>query len=221
MDVLSSQIDASKKLVEELIELLHIPSDNRYQKFFHSSDYSLFVEYSGTGSHLPNFRVHLTKKSKLHNGSGKAGPIEDTLMGFQKDVTDGSISCGGHGDMAEVVKGLEELHSLYTKVINPLKDIVRELLPKTEYVRYSISLDVADAMVTVTSSEDKYSIDIYRGCISPAPTNVNIRVLFDKDFNIVSGTRVNGPMDRVHFTMEFVHKDVLAHKFKFIKEILE
>lgn len=219
MAELSEQIQTSKNLVEQLIELLHVPSDHRYQKFTHSRDYSLFVEYSGTGVNFPGFRVSLTRKCKSVTGQGKGRPIEDTLMGFQKDVTDGSMSCGGHGDMAEVVKGLEEIHSLHTKVLAPIKELIQTFMPVGDHEGAYLSLDVLDVMLVIEgSSQAGYSLMAYRGTISPHPSNVSVMVRFDKDQQVKAPIRCEGELEKVYRTMEFVLGEVRKGAYRIIKQ---
>ena len=218
MAELLESIDKAKAIAAELIELLHIPSDTRYEKFFHSRNYTLRYEYSGTGVKHQDVQLRLTKKPKTSNPPPREGAYAASMMGVTKSFTDGSFTFAGHGDVDEVVTALEELRDLYTKVVGPIKEIIKKLSPESVCVKFVLRFDAGDAMFCIDKWADKYVMSVYRGTISPHPSNVFVKITFDNDLNVAPPIKVDGPLDKVYRTIGLVLEDVQKGTIRFIKQ---
>jgi hypothetical protein len=107
-------VDKSKLLVNQLLDKAPTPEGEKYDHYFHTSDYVLHVQFSGDLIRIPDFVIMLDKKTSGWTGS-EIKPCLQRMMNFRRRVADKEMTLLGHGDLSEVVTALEGMLTKYTE----------------------------------------------------------------------------------------------------------
>lgn len=222
-------MDKAKHILAQMAERIP-PHDTAagHHFYFHSRDYTLEMEW--TPGLKPYYFCALDKKTSAYMGAGRITPATRRLMTFRFNPGQETTYLG-HGDIPEVVMGMEAIHTRATKIHDPARACIEKAIEFMGTDKpFELHFDVADIMCALSVEDDPFHVTclikvtdmgIKHFSIHSGDDRfplVSVKVVFNSDWNFVAPVRIRGQLPRVYKDMDEVLQRISNGSINIVKK---